>query len=131
MQALILIAHGSRNEIANDEVKALAYQVGNLTVPQIVTYAFLGVIPPTLEEAIIQVIQSGATQIDLLPLFLNTGKHVSKDIPSLLNEARQHYPDVMLRLLQHIGSHTGFVALIQAIAKHPEQYVVNNEENDG
>jgi sirohydrochlorin ferrochelatase len=123
MKALILMSHGSRSDLANKEVIDLASSIGRILPRKCVFHAFLDVLHPTLKDAINQAVESGATDIDVLPLFLNSGNHVSKDIPQMIYEARSQYPKITLRLLRHIGAHPGYLSLVEDIAKNPEAYI--------
>ena len=123
MKALILMSHGSRNSMANQEVIDLTHSVGLCAKQKFVAYAFLDVLKPTLDDSIEQMIEKGATQIDVLPLFLNTGNHVAKDIPHMIIEARKRHPHVILRLLRHIGAHPAYVQLVNEMAHTPEHYL--------
>lgn len=123
MKALILMSHGSRSSLANKEVVDLANSIGSSSSQDFVVHAFLDVLHPTLKDAIDQVVESGATDIDVLPLFLNSGNHVMKDIPQMIHEARQHHPHITLRLLRHIGAHPSYLNLVKDIAKNPGSYV--------
>jgi sirohydrochlorin ferrochelatase len=124
MKALILMSHGSRNALANKEVLDLAHTMNQASSQDFVVHAFLDVLGPTLQDAIDQVVKAGTTDIDVLPLFLNSGNHVMKDIPDMIHEARQRHPKINLRLLRHIGAHPSYLSLVEDIAKNPEPYVV-------
>lgn len=121
MKALILMAHGSRNTASNQEVENLTAEIGKL-LPSIVTHAFLDVLPPALPETIDRLVKEGAALIDVLPLFLNSGNHVQKDIPVMIEDAQKKYPSVAIHLLKHIGSHPGYLQLVLEVSRHPEKY---------
>lgn len=116
MKTLILLAHGSRHPATADEVAALAARVGATTDCD-VRHAFLEISRPTLIDAIAQAIEDGAKGVDVLPLFVNTGNHVVRDLPQLIAEARGRYPDVRLELLPHVGAHPAYTVLVETIAR--------------
>ena len=125
MQALILLAHGSRHRATAKDVAALTTTVDQTVAAHSVRYAFLEVAEPTLPEAIEQAVREGATSVDVLPLFLNTGNHIARDIPNLVAQAQALHPQLRIQLLKHIGSHPAYTALVEAVARNPNKYVVN------
>ena len=116
MKALILLAHGSRHPATSDEVAALALGVAAATRCN-VSHAFLEINRPTLSEAIAQAVAGGAELVNVLPLFVNTGNHVVRDLPQLVADARAQYPHVEIGLLRHVGAHSAYAAVIEAIAR--------------
>jgi sirohydrochlorin cobaltochelatase len=117
MHVLILLAHGSRHPDTACEVADLAAIVSDCAAVERVCHAFLELSSPTLPEAIAMLVSKGATAVDVLPLFLNTGNHVTRDIPELVAQAHQQYPDVEFRLLPHIGAHPAYATLIETIVR--------------
>jgi len=74
MNALLLVAHGSRRKQSNDEVAHLAEKLKNNCGEQydIVKPAFLELSDVLIPEGIEQCIAEGATSITVLPYFLNS-----------------------------------------------------------
>lgn len=116
MKTLILLAHGSRHPATADEVVALVTSVAAATTCD-VRYAFLEINRPTLIEAIAQAIEDGAERVNVLPLFVNTGNHIVRDLPWLIAEARGRYPEVKIQLLRHVGAHPAYTGLVEMIAR--------------
>ncbi len=54
--------------------------------------------------------QGDASAIDIYPLFFNCGRHVAKDIPTLVSQLQHQYPGVKLSLLPYFGSFEGLAA---------------------
>ncbi|WP_272974850.1 sirohydrochlorin chelatase [Alcanivorax jadensis] len=50
--------------------------------------------------------------MQLYPLFFNKGKHVGKDIPAQVEDARQRFPDLTIELLDYFGNANGLAALV-------------------
>ncbi len=110
MNGFILVAHGSRRAAANEEIAAFAQSLtttiaGNF---ELMGHAYWELAEPSLEQAIDQQVAAGATDIRLFPYFLAEGKHVVKDLPSVLVQKREQYPDVNFTLLPHLGALPGF-----------------------
>src|SRR5918996_3759739 len=102
-RALVLIAHGSRLEAANEEIRALALRLQTrLGYP--VIGAFLELASPSIPEAVDLALQTGNGEILVLPYFLTQGRHVQEDIPAILAEKARAYPETPLKLLPYLGS---------------------------
>ncbi|UTW44946.1 CbiX/SirB N-terminal domain-containing protein [bacterium SCSIO 12696] len=105
MNALLLVAHGSRRKESNDEVMVLAEQLknGNLSEYASVHGAFLELAEPLIPDGIKRCVDGGATSVVVLPYFLNSGRHVVEDIPRIVADSAQQYPHVDIRIAPHIG----------------------------
>lgn len=116
MKALILLAHGSRHPATREEMVALTLGVAAATQCN-VSHAFLEFNRPNLREAITEAIAQGAELVNVLPLFVNTGNHVVRDLPQLVTDARAQHPHVEIVLLRHVGAHPAYAAAIEAIVR--------------
>ena len=86
-KALLIMAHGSRSETANDEFRALVERVAEAAHASGQEYVavipcFLELAKPSLIEAIQQLEHQPVEAVQLYPLFFNKGKHVGRDIPA-------------------------------------------------
>ena len=106
VKALLIIAHGSRNQLANVEIAKLAGQLEQQSQEGIefVEHAFLELAEPLIPDGIRRCVEKGAATILVVPYFLNTGIHVAKDIPAIIEESRQSHPGIDVQLLPHIGA---------------------------
>jgi len=107
MKGLIVIAHGSRREASNVEIAQLAGRVADSLSqpPQFdhVAHSFLELAAPDIPQAIDDAIAAGCTNLVLVPYFLSSGQHVAKDIPAIIDTARQRHPTVLIQLVAHVG----------------------------
>lgn len=104
MKSLIIIAHGSRKEISNNEVLEIVTQVKNSeTNYSLVEPAFLEFANPTLKECIEKSIQQNCLDISIYPYFLNSGRHVTSDIPKAVESLQNTYPQIKITILPHFG----------------------------
>jgi sirohydrochlorin ferrochelatase len=114
MKSLILIAHGSRRQQSNDEVRdlteALRRQAGEAL--DRVECAFLELAEPAIPEAIDAAAAAGSDIIYVLPYFLNSGRHVAEDIPGIVGEKRRQYPDIELIQTPILGAAPGILDLL-------------------
>lgn len=106
MKGLVLVAHGSRRKQSNDEVVELAKQLQQRCQNQFacVHPGFLELAEPSIPGGIQLCIDAGATEVTVLPYFLNSGRHVIEDIPKFVEEARQANPNSTIRIAQHAGA---------------------------
>jgi sirohydrochlorin ferrochelatase len=117
-KALIIVAHGSRKDASNKEVMTLGEKVEFLLGEHYayVMTAFLEFTSPSLEESIHSCIEKGANEIVILPYFLASGNHVSRDIPEVVAKIQASYPNTKMVLKEHIGSASGMAALLVDMA---------------
>jgi sirohydrochlorin ferrochelatase len=117
-RALIIVAHGSRKNSSNEEVKALGEKVKYLQDKHyaFVMTAFLEFAAPSLEESMLSCIDKGASEIVILPYFLASGNHVTRDIPEVVQKIQASYPQVKITLKEHLGSASGMVSLVSDMA---------------
>lgn len=114
LNTLIFLAHGSRRQQSNDEVEALAEKIGPLVSNRFdkVKAAFLEISSPSLPEAIDHAIKSGAVTISIYPYFLNSGRHVEKDIPEIIASFRNSSPECEFVVMQHFGKSEAIVSMV-------------------
>ncbi len=105
MKALLLIAHGSRNQEFNDEIGQLTQRLESLDHGfELSAYAFLEMADPDINTAIEDLVGRGAIDITILPYFLARGNHVLKDIPNQISQIQSKIPNVKLNMVAHIGN---------------------------
>ena len=105
MNTLIILAHGSRREESNQEIRELAKKVKTQAGSNydLIDYAYLEVVSPSLPESIENCINQGASKITVFPYFLNSGNHVKRDIPEMVKKAEEKYPDCSFKISACIG----------------------------
>ena len=116
-KALIIVAHGSRKESSNTEVMHLGEKLKALVEADydVVRTAFLEFSDPPLEESIKACVNKGLREIVILPYFLASGNHVTRDVPAIIEKMKLTYPDIKLELKGHIGSSKGMAALLSSM----------------
>ena len=88
---------------ANDPMFRVVEHLRTRAGYDLVEVGFLECNAPSIPDAVITCVQQGAIEIDAVPYFLHTGKHVAGDIPDLLDEARARFPHVRFRLARFLG----------------------------
>jgi sirohydrochlorin ferrochelatase len=114
MNALLIIAHGSRRQDANDEVRRLSDRIRENSGPafDFVTPSFLEISSPQVDSAIADLAEEGVTNIKIFPYFLSAGVHVTTDIPKLIQEENENFPAINFEILPHLGALQGISTLI-------------------
>ncbi|HIE54081.1 MAG TPA: cobalamin biosynthesis protein CbiX [Chromatiaceae bacterium] len=118
MKALLLVAHGSRREASNEEVRRLCERITNEDGKTfgLVEAAFLELAEPSIPEGIRQCVEAGADEVLVLPYFLSAGRHVSEDIPAIVETARLEHPRIAIRLAPYLGAADAVPDLIMRVA---------------
>ncbi len=113
--ATILFGHGSRDP----EWAAPMHRVRQTVLaksPELrVELAFLEFIQPDLCQCAELLVQEGFNHIVVLPMFIAQGGHLRRDVPMLLDELRQRYPEVSFSLSCAAGEAE---LVVQAMAAH-------------
>ncbi|WP_025917499.1 sirohydrochlorin chelatase [Herminiimonas sp. CN] len=114
-RALILFAHGARDPRWAAPFEKLR-QITQQAQPEItVCNAYLEFMQPDLPAAVAQLVQAQCGDITIVPVFLGQGGHVLRDLPLLLADLRQRYPDLRLNQVDAVGEDA---AVLHAIAQY-------------
>jgi sirohydrochlorin ferrochelatase len=118
MKALLLIAHGSRREASNEEVRELAQCMAGQAGSgfEMVMPAFLELAQPDIAEGVAQCVRQGAREIQVVPYFLSAGRHVAHDIPGEVAQAATEHPEVHISISPYLGRHPQIPELLLALA---------------
>ena len=99
--AIILFAHGARErewalpfERLRDTLRASGLRV---------ELAYLGSMPPALEESAALLAREGAKRITIVPMFLAQGGHLKEDLPKLVAALRTEHPGVEFIVTPALG----------------------------
>jgi sirohydrochlorin ferrochelatase len=103
--ALLLIAHGSREEEANDDLRHVAAEMLRRGDYTIVMATFLELAQPNIEEGGAACVAQGAERVILLPYFLSAGVHVRRDLTEARSRLAARFPTVEFRLADPLGRH--------------------------
>jgi sirohydrochlorin ferrochelatase len=105
MKAMLIVAHGSRREASNDEIRDLARAVARRAEGSFdrVSCAFLELAEPNIPDGLRELIRDGVRNIVVMPYFLSAGRHVAEDIPGEVDLVRGEFPDVTIGLAPYLG----------------------------
>jgi sirohydrochlorin ferrochelatase len=109
---IILFAHGSRVETANQSVRELASQVQGAGPYDYVRASFLELGTPDLQSAVRQAVADGRKRLIVLPYFLTLGLHLERDLPRLVQEARAAFPEADITVGESLDGHPNMVSVL-------------------
>jgi sirohydrochlorin ferrochelatase len=112
--AVLLIAHGSRESTANDDLIELARRLAASGEYPIVEASFLELAEPDIPTGGSRCVARGATRILMVPYFLSAGVHLRRDLTAARDEFARRYPDVDFRLGSPLGPHPLLDSLVKA-----------------
>lgn len=115
-KAVILFGHGSRDPLWRLPIEAVAARVAAKHADISVRCAYLELNAPNLATAVSQVVEGGARQVSIVPMFLGTGKHAREDLPVLVAQLKREHPAVEFKLQQAVGEDPRVLDLLATIA---------------
>ncbi len=100
---VILVDHGSKFDVANDQLLEVAKEYKRLTEAPIVEPAHMELAEPTIAQAFNACVRQGAREVIVHPYFLAPGRHSTTDIPRMVQEAAADHPGVKVRITPPLG----------------------------
>jgi sirohydrochlorin ferrochelatase len=111
MRGIIVFAHGSRVESANQAVRAVAAELARVSGDR-VEAAFLELGVPDLEGAAARLVDAGASSLTIIPYFLTLGLHMERDLPPLVAKISSAYNGLPIAVTPPLDGHP---ALVEAL----------------
>lgn len=102
-KAVLYIGHGTRSKSGMIETRAFIQRVMRRVHLPIQEYGFLEWTKPSIEEGFRRCIDRGASEINIVPLFLLAAGHIKQDIPQILSSLQAQYPSVNMRVSDPFG----------------------------
>jgi sirohydrochlorin ferrochelatase len=112
MRGIIVFAHGSRVESANQAVRAVAADLARATGDR-VEAAFLELGQPDLPAAADLLVQAGIDQITVIPYFLTLGLHMERDLPPLIEKISNTYNGLSIAVTPPLDGHPALVQVLR------------------
>lgn len=113
-KGFLIVAHGSRKDDANQQVKNLVNELNNYFQSVMFEPAFMELASPTIEDGIKALAKKNMDQLIAYPYFLFKGMHFTKDIPNLIqNIINKLEKKVDFKMLDPIGQHPKITDLVQ------------------
>jgi sirohydrochlorin ferrochelatase len=115
--AVVLLGHGSRTPEAQQYFLELAEAVRAPSGCSLVEAAFLELCGPSFAETVARCAAQGVQRVIVLPVFLHPGRHLQRDVPRLVAEARATHPHVQVVLAPHLGAHPELTPLLADLVR--------------
>ena len=109
---IILFAHGSRVESANQAVRTVASDLASAGNFPLVQAAFLELGTPDLAGAASRLVDAGAERLLVLPYFLTLGLHMERDLPRLVADISNRYNGLEILVAPPLDGHSGLVQIL-------------------
>jgi len=123
MKALLFVAHGSRKETSNEEIRQLALSIQNKNNDfDLIEYAFLELVEPDILAGGQKLIDQGASSIVVYPYFLVAGKHVVTDVPEDVEKIKASNPGVEITIAPYFGASESVVDQILSQLMEPKRH---------
>lgn len=111
-KGVLLLAHGSRREEANDEIRSMARLIQARDPGGTYEVAYLSFGTPGISDGIENLVTQGIETIIIMPLFLGTGNHITHDIPEEIGRQKKRFPGVEFMMAQHLACHPAIVDIV-------------------
>jgi sirohydrochlorin ferrochelatase len=109
---IVVFAHGSRIESANQAVRAVAAELARAGGFDRVEAAFLELGQPGLEGAVALLAAEGIRRIVVIPYFLTLGIHLERDLPAIMDRIAQIHTGVELVSTPPLDGHAALVRIL-------------------
>lgn len=103
MKAILLYGHGARNPEWAEPFQRIRAAIKLRDPKALVEPGFLELMRPSFDEGVACLVDQGATQIVVVPIFMAAGSHVKKDLPQLAANAMDRHPGLVIELAAPVG----------------------------
>lgn len=113
MEKIVIVAHGTYED---NSLENFAKKVATKLKKQEndVKYAYIQFGKPSLSDAIEACLNENATRIIIHPLFIfSSGRHVTKDIPSVVENFKKKYPHISIICTEPLGLDENLIEIIK------------------
>ncbi|MCZ2147539.1 MAG: CbiX/SirB N-terminal domain-containing protein [Bryobacterales bacterium] len=115
--AIIVFAHGSSVESANEAVRSVTAAVAESGGWGMAETAFLELASPDLPEAVAHVAGQGAVRVIVVPYFLTLGIHLRRDLPRIIADILLDHPGLRIEVTEPLDGHPGLREIVLERAK--------------
>jgi sirohydrochlorin ferrochelatase len=112
MTALVIFAHGSPIESANEAVRNFCAEVARAGEFRFIAPAFLERGEPDLPGAVSSLVLQGATRVIIVPYILTLGLHLQRDLPRIVDEIASMHRDVTFEVAPPLDGHPALVRIV-------------------
>src|SRR4051812_204166 len=113
MRSILIIDHGSTRDEANHMLSCVANLLQQMVGSGIIVrHAHMELAEPSIARGFADCVAAGATEVVAFPYMLSPGKHVTRDVPRLVEEAAREFPQITYRVTDAFGVHEKLAELI-------------------
>jgi sirohydrochlorin cobaltochelatase len=112
MKATVLFGHGSRDPAWRIPIERVAKRMLDIDTECLVRCAFLELTEPDLNVVTAELVAGGVMHITIVPMFLGVGRHAREDLPLLVTELRNTYPEISFVLRPSVGEEPGVIEML-------------------
>jgi sirohydrochlorin ferrochelatase len=112
LAGIIVFAHGSRVEAANDAVRTVAVELARAGRYTHVEAAFLEIGRPSLEEAADRLVAQGVARLVIIPYFLTPGIHLERDLPAIIQRIAIKHKGLQISSTASLDGHPALVQIL-------------------
>lgn len=102
--AVIILSHGSKVKKASRTIRKIIKEIKSNSELKIIEPSYLQFRNPNLAASVKKLVKNGYKRILIVPFFLFTGIHVSKDVPKEIRREAGLYKNVEFVYARNIGS---------------------------
>jgi sirohydrochlorin ferrochelatase len=112
MRAVIILGHGSRVPEAGKNMNTLGRLLKEKYALEMVEACQMSRLGPHFPETLAKCVANGATEVVVIPYFLNKGLHIRLDIPEMMQAEAEKYPAVKIIFGRQLGFDPMFADII-------------------
>jgi sirohydrochlorin ferrochelatase len=109
---VVVFAHGSRVEPANEAVRAAARELASAGGFEHVEAAFLELGEPDLPGAVARLAAAGVARVVVIPYFVMPGLHLERDLPRIVAEISENYRDLEIEVTPSLDGHPAMTQIL-------------------
>jgi sirohydrochlorin ferrochelatase len=109
---IVIFAHGSRIESANEAVRVVAAALARSGDARVAP-AFLELGEPDLETASSRLADLGVTRLVIVPYFLTPGLHMERDLPRIVKRISLTHKGLEIKIAPPLDGHPALLQILQ------------------
>lgn len=109
MNATILFGHGARDPEWAKPFQRIRAAMLTIAPEHPVELGFLELMQPSLDMAIDSLVQLGANNIRIVPIFMAAGSHIKKDLPAITLAAMTRHSGLNIDIAAPVGEVTAVI----------------------
>ena len=123
MKAILLYGHGARNPEWAEPFHRIRATIKLRDPKALVEPGFLELMRPSFDEGVACLVDQGATEIVVVPIFMAAGSHVKKDLPQMAANAMDRHVGLAIALAAPVGEAEPVLAAMAdyAIKARPDE----------